>query len=139
MICIQYFVVYYFFRSFMMLLVFVVWKKFFQISWNAINPVKCNQSRPGFELLLSYPFPRTITITPQALPHYTTGTSPLHHRHFLEGRRIYRPKRFGNNNNDEDNSPKTLNDKSHQALSQKFRQLLTNYILHLEQTLFWIY
>ena len=28
-----------------------------------------------------------------------------------EGRRIYRPKRCGNNNKDEDNSPKTLNDK----------------------------
>ena len=27
-----------------------------------------------------------------------------------EGRRIYRPKRCGNNNKDEDNSPKTLND-----------------------------
>ncbi len=30
---------------------------------------------------------------------------------------------FGNNNKDEDNSPKTLNDKNHQASSQKFRQL----------------
>ena len=32
----------------------------------------------------------------------------------------------GNNNNDkdEDNSPKTLNDKNHQASSQKFKQLL---------------
>ena len=28
-----------------------------------------------------------------------------------EGRMTYRPKRCGNNNNDEDNSPKTLNDK----------------------------
>ena len=28
-----------------------------------------------------------------------------------EGRRTYRPKRCGNNNKDEDNSPKTLNDK----------------------------
>ena len=28
-----------------------------------------------------------------------------------EGRRTYRPKRYGNNNEDEDNSPKTLNDK----------------------------
>ncbi len=40
-----------------------------------------------------------------------------------EGRRAYRPKHCGNNNKDEDNSPKTLNDKSHQASSQKFRQL----------------
>ena len=39
-----------------------------------------------------------------------------------EGRRSYRPKRCGNNNGDEDNSPKTLNDKNHQASSQKFRQ-----------------
>ena len=29
----------------------------------------------------------------------------------------------GNNNKDEDNSLKTLNDKNHQASSQKFRQL----------------
>ena len=29
-----------------------------------------------------------------------------------EGRRKYRPKRCGNNNKDEDNSPKTLNDKN---------------------------
>ena len=34
-----------------------------------------------------------------------------------EGRRTYRPKRCGNNHKDEDNSPKTLNDKN-----QKFRQ-----------------
>ena len=40
-----------------------------------------------------------------------------------EGRRTYRPKRCGNNNKDEDNSPKTLNDKNQQASSQKFRQL----------------
>ena len=29
----------------------------------------------------------------------------------------------GNINKDEDNNPKTLNDKNHQASSQKFRQL----------------
>ena len=39
-----------------------------------------------------------------------------------EGRRTYRPKRCGNNNKDEENSPKTLNDKNHQASSKKFRQ-----------------
>ena len=39
------------------------------------------------------------------------------------GRRTYRPKRCGNNTKDEDNSPKTLNDKNHQASSQKFKQL----------------
>ena len=31
-----------------------------------------------------------------------------------EGRRIYRPKRCGNNNKYEGNSPKTLNDKNKQ-------------------------
>ena len=40
-----------------------------------------------------------------------------------EGRSTYRLKRCGNSNKDEDNSPKTLNDKNHQASSQKFRQL----------------
>ena len=41
-----------------------------------------------------------------------------------EGRRTYRVKRCGNNNKDEDNSPKTLNDKNQQASSQKSRQLI---------------
>ena len=40
-----------------------------------------------------------------------------------EVQRTYRLKRYGNNNKDEDNSPKTLNDKNQQASSQKFRQL----------------
>ena len=40
-----------------------------------------------------------------------------------EGWRTYRLKCCGNNNKDEDNSPQTLNDKNHQASSQKFRQL----------------
>ena len=35
--------------------------------------------------------------------------------------RTYLPKRCGNNK-DEENSPKTLNDKNHQASSKKFRQ-----------------
>ena len=43
-----------------------------------------------------------------------------------EGRRIYRPKRCGNNNKGEDNSPKNLNDKNQQASSQKFRQLISS-------------
>ena len=42
-----------------------------------------------------------------------------------EGRRTYRPKHCGNNNKDEDNSPKNLNDKNQQASSQKFRQLIS--------------
>ena len=41
-----------------------------------------------------------------------------------EGRWTYQPKRCGNNNKDEDNSPKTLNDKNQLASSQKFRQLI---------------
>ena len=40
-----------------------------------------------------------------------------------EGQRTYRLKHCGNNNKDEDNSPKTLNDKNYWALSQKFRWL----------------
>ena len=43
-----------------------------------------------------------------------------------EGRGTYRPIRCGNNNKDEDNSPKNLNDKNQQASSQKFRQLNQN-------------
>ena len=41
-----------------------------------------------------------------------------------EGRKTYRPKRCRNNNKDEDNSPKTINDKNQQASSQKFWQLI---------------
>ena len=40
-----------------------------------------------------------------------------------KGRRTYQPKRCGNNK-DGDNSPKTLNDKNHQASSQTFRHLV---------------
>ena len=35
-----------------------------------------------------------------------------------EGRRTYRPKRCGNNNKDEENSPKTLNDKNQAFFSE---------------------
>ena len=42
-----------------------------------------------------------------------------------KGRRTYRLKHCGNNNKDEDNSPKILNDKNQQASSQKFKQLNT--------------
>ena len=41
-----------------------------------------------------------------------------------EGERTYRPKCCGNNNKDEGNSPKTLNDKNHQA------QTLPRYFCH---------
>ena len=43
-----------------------------------------------------------------------------------EGWRTYRRKRCGNNNKEEDNSPKTLNGKNHQVSSQKFRQQTSN-------------
>ena len=33
-------------------------------------------------------------------------------------------KYYGNNNKDEDNSPKNLNDENHQASSQKFKELI---------------
>ena len=49
-----------------------------------------------------------------------------------EGQRIYQPKRLGNNNKDEDNNPKTLNVKNHQAASQKFSQLISLIMLHIE-------
>ena len=45
-----------------------------------------------------------------------------------EGQKTYQPKRCGNNNKDEDNSPKILNDKNHQASSQKFRQQIITYL-----------
>ena len=35
-----------------------------------------------------------------------------------EGRRTYRPKRYGNKNKDEDNSPKTHNDKKSSFVSE---------------------
>ena len=41
-----------------------------------------------------------------------------------DGRRTYRPKCCEYNYQDEDNNPKTLNDKNHQASLQKFRQLI---------------
>ena len=37
-----------------------------------------------------------------------------------EGRRTYRPKHCGNNNKDEDNSPKILNDKNHKNIFWTF-------------------
>ena len=40
-----------------------------------------------------------------------------------EGRRTYRPKRCGNSNKDEDNSPKTLNDKISLTLYTLYGQL----------------
>ena len=37
-----------------------------------------------------------------------------------EGQRTYRPKRCGNNNKDEDNSPKTFNDKGKRIVYLNF-------------------
>ena len=42
-----------------------------------------------------------------------------------EGRRTYRPKCCGNKNKDEDNSPKTLNDKKNTLEEFKIYQLIT--------------
>ena len=57
------------------------------------------------------------------------GFNKGHSSMFREGSRVrqtpeegrtYRQKHCRNNNKDEDNSPKTLNDKNHQVSSQKF-------------------
>ena len=45
---------------------------------------------------------------------------------------------WGNNNKDEDDSPKILNDKNHQALSQKFRQLMCWYLISIRGFVFFI-
>ena len=116
--------------------------------------MKCNQSRPGFKLVLPYPFPTTMTITPQAPPldsqrngyrHWfpkhlmrlsrgdcrfnpacrrvtiqeyltlcirlwiTESEKPTPVDSIKDLVRIYRRKRSGKNNEDEDISPKTLN------------------------------
>ena len=42
-----------------------------------------------------------------------------------EGWRTYWPKRSEYNNEDKDNSPKTLNDRNYQASSKKFRQIVS--------------
>ena len=52
-----------------------------------------------------------------------------------DGRRTYRPKPCGDNNKYEDNSPKTLNDKNHQASSKKFRQLILRCLLRFYDSL----
>ena len=46
-----------------------------------------------------------------------------------KGRRTHWPKSCEYNNKDKDNSPKTLNDKNHQASSQKFRQLKYSFLI----------
>ena len=61
------------------------------------------------------------------------GSNKGRSSNFGEGSRVRQapedisPETFGNNNKDEDNSPKTLNDKNHQASSQKLRQLYSSY------------
>ena len=46
-----------------------------------------------------------------------------------EGRRTYWPKRCGNNNKDEDNSPKTLNDKKNFIILTETSDLQTRWFL----------
>ena len=70
---------------------------------------------------------RNFELRPLLNPQGSPDLIPLV-RQTPEGQRTYRPKRCGNNNKDEDNSPKTLNNKNHQASSQKFRQLKCIYI-----------
>ena len=48
-----------------------------------------------------------------------------------EDKKAYLPKRCVNNNKDEDNSLKTLDNKNHQASSQKLRQLISIFIGYL--------
>ena len=52
---------------------------------------------------------------------------------FRVGSRIRQtPKRCGNSNKEEENSQNTLNDKTHQASSQKFRQINIHFTLLAE-------
>ena len=53
-----------------------------------------------------------------------------------ERRRTYRPKRYGKNNKDEDNSPKNRNDKNQPVSSQKFRQLISSSNRNILGTIF---
>ena len=50
---------------------------------------------------------------------------PVHSRRAQKVTKRLEQELSGNSNKDEDNSPKTLNDKNQQALSQKFRQVNT--------------
>ena len=47
-----------------------------------------------------------------------------------EGRKTYWPKRCGNNNKDEENSPKTLNDKAQEIIIKK-RMCLSEKNFHI--------
>ena len=52
---------------------------------------------------------------------------------FCEGsQRTYWPKRFWNNNKDENNSPKILNGENHQTSSQKFKQLINDISISID-------
>ena len=53
-----------------------------------------------------------------------------------EGRRTYRPKRYENNNKDEDNSPKNLNDKSLSFLFNN-SESSSSFSCHI-QSVFWL-
>ena len=53
-----------------------------------------------------------------------------------EGRRTYRPKRYGNNNKDEDNSPKTLNDiKVQMEFELTYFKATAQHLVHYTTTL----
>ena len=48
-----------------------------------------------------------------------------------EDRRIYLPKRCGNNDEEEVNNPNTLNDKNHQKFRQQFYGFKYSYVIHI--------
>ena len=50
--------------------------------------------------------------------------SRVRHETPEEDRRMHRPKRYEYNNKDDNNSLNTLNDKSYQASSRKFKQII---------------
>ena len=64
-----------------------------------------------------------------SMTHMANGIRTGDPRGFKEGWRTYPPKRR-NNSEHEDNSLKTLNDKNHHVLSQKFRHLISQVTLH---------
>ena len=55
-----------------------------------------------------------------------------------EGRGTQQPKRCEKSNKDKENSPKTLTDKNHQALSQKFRQLIDSWAFYMGKVAQWL-
>ena len=62
------------------------------------------------------------TIGPKTLndKNHQASSRNFDNKHLKKAGGLYRPKRCGNNNKDEDNSLETLNDKNHQASSRNF-------------------